>query len=118
MFIAGVLCFLAALAVAARGVWTLTRPQTTDLVQQVLRAVAPTQLAAAAMLTAAGVAAFVAPRGTALVALIVCVIGAVGTVAAGVLQSARFAARQEELAAARSGGCGGGCCSGCDQPCS
>ena len=38
-------------------VWTLSRPRSADIVRQVLRAVAPTQLAAAAMLAVAGVVA-------------------------------------------------------------
>lgn len=113
MLIAGVLCCLAALAVAARGLWTLTRPTDGDPVRQVLRAVAPTQLAAAGMLAAGGVAALMAPAGTARVVVIVCVLGAVGTVLAGVWQSARYAAGRQQQPA---GGCGGGCCSSCTRP--
>jgi hypothetical protein len=51
MLIAAVLCLCAAVAIAALGLWLLTRPRTADdPVRQVLRAVAPTQLAAAVML--------------------------------------------------------------------
>jgi len=114
MLIATVLCCGAALLVAARGVWTLTRPDTGDPVQRVLRAVAPTQLAAASMLAVAGVAAAVAPRGPALAVLIVGILGAAGTVAAGIWHSARYAAAAETRR--RSAGCAGAC-SACTQPC-
>ncbi|OBJ73315.1 hypothetical protein [Mycobacterium sp. 1274756.6] len=114
MLIAGVLCCVAAVAVAARGLWVLTHADAGDPVQQVLRAVAPTQLAAAGMLAAGGVAAFVAPRSAALVVLIVGVVGAAGTVTAGLWHTARFAARQPQPAAG--GGCGGSC-TACIQPC-
>ena len=60
-----------------------------------LRAMAPTQLAAAIMLAAGGVVALAASPHTALVVVIVCVAGALGTLAAGSWQSARFALRQE-----------------------
>ena len=61
MFIAGVVCLCLAVLVAGSGVRTLTRPAGADLTAQVLRAVAPTQLAAGVMLAAGGVAALVAP---------------------------------------------------------
>jgi hypothetical protein len=57
MLIAAVLCLCAAVATAGLGLWLLTRPRVADPVHQVLRAVAPTQLAAAVMLTAGGVVA-------------------------------------------------------------
>ena len=67
MLIAAVLCLCAAVATAGFGLWLLTRPHAADPVRQVLRAVAPTQLAAAVMLTAGGVVALSArpqmPRG-------------------------------------------------------
>jgi len=53
MLIAAVLCLCAAVVIAALGVWLLARPHTTDAAQLVLRGVAPTQLAAAAMLVVA-----------------------------------------------------------------
>ena len=57
MVVAAVLCLCAAVVTAAQAVWSLTRPPTVDYVRQVLRAVAPTQLAAAAMLAAGAVVA-------------------------------------------------------------
>ena len=46
MLIAGVLCLCAALATAALGLWTLSRPHNADPAHLVRRAIAPTQLAA------------------------------------------------------------------------
>lgn len=106
MLIAGVLCLCAALASAARGLWTLSRPANADVTQQVLRAVAPTQLAAAVMLAAGGVVALAGSPHTGLLVVIVCVLGAIGTVAAGSWQGARYAVRSEATA-----GCGGSCAS-------
>ena len=121
MLVAAVLCLCAAAATAAVAGWTLTRPHSNDPVRQVLRAVAPTQFAAAAMLTAGGVVALAKPEMAALV-LTVCVLGAIGTVAAGCWQNAKLVARAEadqELAKARSGdaGCAGSCAS-CTLSCS
>ena len=113
MFIAAMLCLCAAVATAGIGLWLLTRPRTSDPVQQVLRTVAPTQLAAAAMLAAGGAVGLAAPD-TGLVVLVVCVVGAVATVAAGSWQSAKAVARAE--AAASTGGCGSACAS-CVLPC-
>jgi TRAP-type mannitol/chloroaromatic compound transport system permease large subunit len=109
MFIAGVVCLCLAVLVAGSGVWTLTRPAGADLTTQVLRAVAPTQLAAGVMLAAGGIGALAAPPSIALMVLILCVIGAIGTVAAGSWQGARYAARRE--AASASSGCAGSCTS-------
>ncbi|CAN5489055.1 hypothetical protein BH10ACT9_BH10ACT9_18770 [soil metagenome] len=95
MLIAGVVCLCAAIAVAATGVYTLTRPRSADLTQQVLRAVAPVQLAASVMLAAGGVVALAAPARTGLVVLIVCILGSLGTLAAGSWQGARFATRPQ-----------------------
>ncbi|MGB3482732.1 MAG: hypothetical protein WBB07_11035 [Mycobacterium sp.] len=106
MLIAGVVCLFAALATAGSGVWTLTRPRSADLTQQVLRAVAPVQLAAAVMLAAGGVVALAAPAPIALVVLIVCVLGALGTLAAGCWQGARFATRPQPPAADCTSSCG------------
>ncbi len=103
MLIAAVLCLCAAVATAAGGMWLLTRPRPRDPVRQVLRAVAPTQLAAAAMLAAGGVVALSARPETGVLVVIVCVVGAVSTVAAGCWQSAKVVARNEAA------GCGGGC---------
>lgn len=112
MFIAGVVCLGLAVLVAGSGVWTLTRPAGADLTNQVMRAVAPTQLAAGVMLAAGGLAALAAPSSIALMVLILCAIGAVGTVAAGSWQGARYAARRE----AASTGCAGSCTS-CTRTC-
>ncbi len=65
------------------------------------------------MLTAGGVVALAAASPhTALVVLIVCVAGALGTLATGSWQSARFALRQEAAAPS----CGGNCAV-CAQSC-
>jgi hypothetical protein len=104
MLIAAVLSLCAAAVTAALGLWSLTRPRADDPVGQVLRAVAPTQLAAAVMLTAGGAVALAAPPHTGVLALVVCVVGAVGTVAAGCYQNARIVA-QREAAASCSGAC-------------
>ncbi len=105
MLIAGMLSLCAAVLTAALGVWTLSRPRRPGVTDQVRRSVAPTQLAAALMLAAGGVVAMLAPH-TALVVLLVCVIGAVGTVAAGSWQGARFAvARAAEQPAECAGSC-------------
>lgn len=94
MLIAGVLCVCAAVISAALGLWSLSRPRSADTTQIAVRAVAPTLLAASVVLAAGGATALAAPAHSAVV-LIVCVAGALGTVAAGSLNSARFAARRE-----------------------
>jgi hypothetical protein len=85
MLIAGVLCLCAAAASAVLGARALARPAPADGAQKVLRAVAPTQLAAAVMLAAGGVVALSNQPSIGL--LVLCVAGAVGTVAAGVWQA-------------------------------
>lgn len=115
MLIAGVLCVCAAVASAGFGTWSLSHNQAADgaaTTQLALRAMAPTQLAAAVMLAAGGAVALAASPNTALVVLIVCVAGALGTLATGSWQSARFALRQEATAP----GCGG-TCAVCTQSC-
>jgi hypothetical protein len=115
MLIAAVLCLCAAAATAGLGLWLLTRPRATDPVRQVLRAVAPTQLAAAVMLTAGGLAALSARPHTGVLVVVVCVVGAVATVAAGCWQSAKVvaaSAAQSTAGQRPSGaavGCGGAC---------
>jgi hypothetical protein len=118
MLIAAVLCLCAAFATAAVGLWLLTRPHSGDYVRLVLRAVAPTQLAAAVMLAAGGVVALSARPATGLLVVIVCVVGAVSTVAAGCWQSAKAVARGQAGSAAAGwaprardlrGDCGGAC---------
>jgi hypothetical protein len=113
MFIAAVLCLTVAVATAATGLWLLSRPRSADPTQQLLRAVAPTQLAAAVMLAAGGAVALASRPDTALVVVVVCVLGAVGTVAAGCWQSAKVAVSREESADA----CGGACAA-CTLSCS
>ena len=116
MLFAAVGCLCAALATAALGGWTLSRPRSADVVRQVLRAVAPTQLAAAAMLTVAGVVALSSQPDTGAVVVIVCVVGAIATVAAGCWQSAKFVVAQTAAAptcGAASSGCGTGACATC-----
>lgn len=113
MLVAAVLCLVVAVATAGAAVWSLKQPFADDPVRQVLRAVAPTQFAAAAMLAAGGAAALAAPT-MAMLLLPVCVIGAIGTVAAGCWQGAKVVARKEAAqAAARDagGGCAGSCAS-------
>ena len=109
MWIAGVLCMCAAVASAGFGAWSLAHnqapKQAIDTTQVALRALAPTQLAAAVMLTAGGVVALAASPHTALVLLIVCVAGALGTLATGSWQSARFALRQTPPAPSCAGNC-------------
>ena len=105
MLIAGVVCMCAAVASAGFGTWSLSHSQTVDTTQMALRAMAPTQLAAAVMLAVGGAVALTASPHTALVVLIVCVAGALGTLVTGSWQSARFALRQEVAAPSCSGNC-------------
>lgn len=112
MLIAAVLCLCAAAVTAAVGGWLLSRPRTGDFTRQVLRGVAPIQLAAAVMLAAGGVVALSTPPRTGLLVVIVCTVGAVATVAAGCWQAAKVVAREETA-----GGCGGACAS-CTLSCS
>src|SRR6201997_4356182 len=111
MWIAGGLGVGAAVASAGFGTWSLAHNQAVDTTGLALRAMAPTQLAAAVMLTAGGTVTLAASPHTALVVLIVCVAGAVGTLATGSWQSARFALRQAAAAS-----CGGNCAV-CTQAC-
>jgi hypothetical protein len=103
MLIAGVLCVSLAVVVAVLGLRSLVRPVETTGV--VMRAVAPPQLAAAVMLAAGGTVALAAPEGTALPVIGVCILGAIGTVAAGSWQTARYALQRDENAR----NCGGNC---------
>jgi hypothetical protein len=105
MLIAAVLCFCAAAVSAGFGFRALARPEPATGVQQVLRAVAPTQLAAAVMLAAGGVVALSARPATGLLVLIVCALGAIGTIGAGAWQGARYAL----VTARREARCDGAC---------
>jgi hypothetical protein len=109
MLITAVLCLCAAVAIAGVCLWLLTHPRPADPVRQVLRTVAPTQLAAAVMLAAGGTVALSAQPHTALLVVIVCVVGAVGTVAAGCWQSAKLAAARNAAIAQGGSGCAGSC---------
>jgi hypothetical protein len=111
MVFVAVLCLCAAVAVGALGLWLLTRPRSNDPRQRILRAVAPTQLAATVMLAAGGVVALSAPAETGVLAVTACGVGAVGTVAAGCWQSAKVVARSETGAAAVDADCAGSCAS-------
>jgi hypothetical protein len=107
MLIAAVLCFCAAAVSAGFGARALARPEPAAGMQRVLRVVAPTQLAAAVMLIAGGIVGLSARPSTAVLVLIVCALGAIGTVAAGTWQGARylqFSARRETAAS-----CDGAC---------
>jgi hypothetical protein len=115
MLIAGVLCMCAAVAAAGFGTWSLSHKQAADnaaATQLALRAMAPTQLAAAVMLGAGGMVALAASPNTALVVLIVCITGALGTLATGSWQTARFALRRAAAAPVCVGDC-----AACTQSC-
>jgi len=121
MLIAALLCLSAAVVVAVLGLWLLTRPRYGDPVRGVLRAVAPTQLAAAVMLAAGGATALAAAPQTGLMVVVVCVIGAIATVAAGCWQSAKAVAVSQassEAAREESGGCAPEACAACTLSCS
>ncbi|MGK2882740.1 MAG: hypothetical protein ACSLE6_18765 [Mycobacterium sp.] len=118
MLIAALLCLVIAAVSAAIGVTALARPHTAvDRSRQVLRSLAPTQLAAAAILVAGGVVALTASRNVGLPVLIVCILGAFATIAAGSVQGARYVAAVEAQTQAQSGGCAQACAS-CTLSCS
>lgn len=108
MLIAGVLCMCAAVASASFGALSLVHAPAADPAQRALRAIAPTQLAAAIMLAAGGVVALAATAPTGLVVVIVCVAGALGTLATGCWQSARYALRGAAVGVEEAS-CGGSC---------
>ncbi len=111
----GVLCLIAAVVSLVFGVRTLARPLSGDPEQLVLRAVAPAQVAVGVILAVGGTLVLAGPPAVALLALIISITGALGILAAGAWQGARFAARQS-AAAAPSGGCGSGCGCGDSAP--
>lgn len=92
MLIAGVLCMCAAVASAGFGTWSLAHNRNFGATALALRAMAPTQLAAAVMLGAGGVVALAAVPHTALVVLIVCVAGGAGDAGRGLLAERAFRA--------------------------
>ncbi|HEU0191274.1 MAG TPA: hypothetical protein VFR17_08390 [Mycobacterium sp.] len=112
MLIAGVLCASAAVLSAAFALRALTRTRSADPAHVVQRMMAPTQVAAAGMLGAGAVVALAGPAHGAVTVLVICVAGALGTVAAGSWQGARYAARQR---ARRETGSGCGCGCACSQ---
>ncbi len=112
MVIAGVMCLCGAVMSAAFGLWSFTRTPGVDAVLTLRRAQAPTQLAAGVMLATGGAVALAAPRTAALL-VVICVAGAVGTIAVGSWQSARYALREQAVPVP----CGGGC-AGCTRSCS
>src|SRR5271156_407945 len=93
-------CVGAATVMALLGLRSLPRPA--DTTGLVMRSVAPPQLAAAVMLAAGGTVALAAPQDATLrvvgVCLGGCIVGAVGTVAAGSWQAARYALRRDASA--------------------
>lgn len=108
MLIAGVLCLTAAIVSLIFGVRTLVRPSTDDPEQQVLRAVAPAQVAVAIILGVGGTLVVAGPPSVALWALIIAITGALGTLGAGAWQGARYAARLTPPESP-TGCCGSGC---------
>jgi hypothetical protein len=115
MLIAAVLCLCAAAASSALGVRALARPTPAGTTHQVLRAVAPTQLAAAVMLAAGGVVALSNQHSIGL--LVLCVGGAVGTLAAGAWQSARYVRTPATRGGMACQGPGGQRCAACTLSC-
>jgi hypothetical protein len=80
-----------------------------------LRAMGPAQLAAAVMLAAGGAVALAASAHTALILVIISVVGALGTLAAGSWQVARYALSRQTVPA-DGPGCAGNC-AGCALSC-
>ena len=113
MVIGAVVFLVLAALIGGSGLWTLTRPSPADVTGQVMRLVAPTQVAAAVMLAAAGVIALLAPSRMGIAALIVGFAGAVGTVAAGSWQGARYASARESASVCGSDGGCGSCAKAC-----
>ncbi len=113
MVVGAVLSLVLAGLIGGSGLWTLARRSGVDLTGQVLRAVAPTQVAGAIMLFAGGIAALAAPARIGLGGLIIAAIGAICTIGAGSWRAARYVARQQ-----RTADCGSADgCAGCTQLC-
>ena len=115
MVIAAVVSLLLAVLIGGSGLWSLRRGagSARDVNATVSRLVAPTQAAAGVMLAAGGILALAVPGRTGLLALVLGGIGAVGTVAAGSWQGARYAVERDTAGGCRSGGG----CGGCEQVC-
>lgn len=116
MLIAGLLCLCAAVVSATFGLRSFARPSGADAGVVLRRAQAPTQLAAGVMLGSGGTVALAAPR-TAVLVVVICVAGAVGTVAAGSCQTARFAVRRQAVRRQAVPSQCGGSCAGCTRSC-
>ena len=117
MVVAAMVCLGLAVLIGGSGLWTLRRPAPADLTGQVLRAVAPTQLAASVMLAAGAVVALAAPHRIGVIGLIVGLVGAVATVGAGSWQGARYAESRQSGGGCGSGDGSGGGCGGCAKVC-
>jgi hypothetical protein len=112
MLIVGALCVCAAITSAALGLRSLSRFTGSSI--------APAQLAAAAMLAAGGTMALAAPRSALVLVSVcvgVCIVGALGTVAAGSWQSARYALRREATAVVCGGACAACTLTSASRPC-
>ena len=88
MVVGAVLSLCLALFFAGSGLWTLTRRSGVDVTGQVLRAVAPTQIAAAVMLAAGGLAALAAPAPIVAIAPTVPMSNPVNPIGAGAAKAA------------------------------
>jgi uncharacterized membrane protein len=114
MDVGAVVCLGLAVLIGGSGLWTLARTPGVDLTGKVVRAVAPTQIAAAVMLAAGAIVALAAREQIGVIALVTGVVGAVATISAGSWQGARYAARQQSA----TGGCDSGAgCGGCAKIC-
>ena len=113
MVVGAVLSLCLAALIGGSGLWSLLRRSGVDVTGQVLRAVAPTQVAAAVMLSAGALTALAAPSPIGLIGMIIGAIGALGPIAAGSWRAARYAAQRQVAASC---GSGNGC-AGCDPLC-
>ena len=113
MVAGAVLSLCLAALIAGSGLCTLSRRSGVDVTGQVLRAVAPTQIAAAVMLTAGGIAALAAPAPIGLTGLLIGAAGAIATIGAGSWRAARYAAARQ--VASNCGSADG--CAGCTRLC-
>ena len=89
MLVASVLSLSFAAVLALLGGRALTRPASGDSTEQAMRSIAPTQLAAAAMLAAGGAVGLSAGPWAGLLWL--CAIGALATVTTGIWRGAQYA---------------------------
>ncbi len=94
MLFAGVVCVCAAVASTVFGLRTLTRVRSDEPGRLTMRAMAPAQLAAAVMLAVGGVVALAGPPDGTAAIVVICAAGALGTLAAGSWQGARYTAQR------------------------